>query len=93
MPKPRSFRLTYIKSKGNESHPLHGYLVSILTNRGLICDALPSGDKIWRGIVRIPEQIEKYGLDGEETLVWRNRHERLDDIDALKGTFRRLNIV
>ncbi len=92
-PKPRSFKLTYIRLQDKESHPLHGYLVSVLTNRGLICDTLPSGDRIWRGIVRIPELVKKDGLDGEEPLVWRDRHERLDDIDAVKGLFRQLNIV
>ncbi|KAF8333392.1 hypothetical protein F5887DRAFT_679795 [Amanita rubescens] len=92
-PKLRSLKLTYIRLQDKESHPLHGYPVSVLTNRGLICDTLSSGDRIWRGIVRIPELVSKHGLDGEEPLVWRDRHERLDDIDAVKGTFRRVNIV
>ncbi|KAK2465714.1 hypothetical protein APHAL10511_002258 [Amanita phalloides] len=83
----------YISAKDKLTNPLHGDLVPNLINRGLVCDTAMSGERKWGGVIRVPELVQGTVTDGEQTLVWRSKHERLKDITVTAGTFRQMDVV
>ncbi|KAF8895626.1 hypothetical protein BD779DRAFT_1668869 [Infundibulicybe gibba] len=81
----KPFRPSYISVTARAASPLHGDIVPMLTDRGLLAACLSSGIRRWSGIVRIPQRDPQGG--------WHPRNERLEAIRRVEGVYKRLDLI